>query len=251
MKTKASKILLLSMPFGALNRQALGISLLKAALLERGVACDLRYFTFDFAEFIGLEDYQWINFELPYTAFAGDWVFTQALYGTRASQDAAYIKEVLFETWQLESDAVKRLWAVRAKVEGFLEFCLDVMPWHEYKMVGFTSTFEQNIASLALAKRLKAKFPHLAIVFGGANWEATMGLELHRQFDFVDYVCSGEAEESFPALVNVVLHDQLEFLGTIPGIVYRQDGASISTGFPRLIKNMDSLPMPDYSGFFV
>ena len=98
MTVQPSKILLVSMPFGALNRQALGISLLKAALLERGVACDLRYFTFDFAEFIGLEDYQWINFELPYTAFAGDWIFTQALYGARASQDAAYIKEVLFET---------------------------------------------------------------------------------------------------------------------------------------------------------
>jgi ribosomal peptide maturation radical SAM protein 1 len=249
--TEPSKILLLSMPFGALNRQALGISLLKAALLERGVACDLRYFTFDFAEFIGLEDYQWINFELPYTAFAGDWVFTQALYGTRASQDAAYINDVLFETWQLEPDTVKRFRAVRAKVEGFLEFCLDVMPWQDYKMVGFTSTFEQNIASLALAKRLKAKFPHLSIVFGGANWEATMGLELHKQFEFVDYVCSGEAEESFPALVNVVLEDKLEFLGTIPGIVYHQDQASVSTGFPRLIKNMDSLPMPDYSDYFI
>ncbi len=248
--TEASKILLLSMPFGALNRQALGISLLKAALLERGVACDLRYFTFDFAEFIGLEDYQWINFELPYTAFAGDWVFTQALYGNHSKQDAAYIKEILFETWQLEADAVKRLKSVRAKVEGFLDFCLDVMPWQDYKMVGFTSTFEQNIASLALAKRLKSKFPHLSIVFGGANWEATMGLELHRQFEFVDYVCSGEAEESFPALVNVVLNGQLEHLGQIPGIVFRQDQQSVSTSAPNMIQNMDSLPMPDYSDFF-
>ena len=244
------KILLLSMPFGALNRQALGISLLKAALLERDIACDLRYFTFDFAEFIGLEDYQWINFDLPYTAFAGDWVFTLALYGNRPSQDAAYIKEVLQETWQLEPAAVQRLKGIRAKVEAFLEFCLDVIPWQEYKMVGFTSTFEQNIASLALAKRLKAKHPHLAIVFGGANWEATMGLELHRQFKFVDYVCSGEAEESFPALVNAVLGNKLGALKEIPGIVFRQDQQSIATGAPQMITNLDSLPIPDYSDFF-
>lgn len=250
MKVPGSKILLLSMPFGALNRQALGISLLKAALLERKVLCDLRYFTFDFAEFIGLEDYQWINYDLPYTAFAGDWIFTQALYGARAQHDAAYIREVLLDTWQLESSAVRRLEGVRAAVEGFLDYCLDIVPWHEYQMVGFTSTFEQNIASLALAKRLKAKYPHLLIVFGGANWEATMGLALHQQFEFVDYVCSGEAEESFPALVNIVLEDQLGLLGLIPGIVYRQEQQSISTGFPNMIKNMDSLPIPDYSDFF-
>jgi ribosomal peptide maturation radical SAM protein 1 len=66
----------------------------------------------------------------------------------------------------------------------------------------------------------------------------------------VDYVCSGEAEESFPALVNVVLENQLEILAEIPGIVYRQDRQSISTGAPNMIQNMDSLPMPDYSDFF-
>ena len=78
-------------------------------------------------------------------------------------------------------------------------------PGKTMPIVGFTSTFEQNIASLALARRIKAAYPHIAIVFGGANWEEEMGLELHHQFPFVDYVCSGEAERSFPTLVEQVL----------------------------------------------
>ena len=90
-------------------------------------------------------------------------------------------------------------------VPYFLDHCLATVPWSDYRVVGFTSTFEQNIASLALAKRIKQNYPKISIVFGGANWEAEMGHELHRKFPFVDYVCSGEAETSFPALARCIL----------------------------------------------
>ena len=54
------KVLLLSMPMGALERPSLGLSLLKARLDELGVECDVRYLTFAFAEFIGQGNYQWM-----------------------------------------------------------------------------------------------------------------------------------------------------------------------------------------------
>ena len=50
-----------------------------------------------------------------------------------------------------------------------------------YTLVGFTSMFQQNIASLALAARVKAAYPHLTIAFGGANWEDPMGVALQRR----------------------------------------------------------------------
>src|ERR1700687_5641171 len=95
------KILLLSMPMGALERPSLGLSLLKARLDELGVECDVRYLTFAFAEFIGQGNYQWMCYELPYTAFAGDWSFTQALYGERPEVEQEYIQKILREVWQL------------------------------------------------------------------------------------------------------------------------------------------------------
>src|SRR6266851_598084 len=94
---------------------------------------------------------------------------------------------------------------MQAKAPTFLDHCMAAIPWGEYAIVGFTSTFEQNIASLSLAARIKATYPNIVIVFGGANWEAEMGIELHRQFPFVDFVCSGEADLSFPALVERIL----------------------------------------------
>lgn len=247
-----TKVLLVSMPFGALERQALGISLLKACLAERGIACDIRYLNFAFAEFVGAEEYRWVNYELPYTAFAGDWSFTAALYGDQPGAAERYVREILEQQWRLGPNSIQRLMRVRAMVEPFLNHALSAVPWHEYRLVGFTSTFEQNIASLALARRLKERYPGLAVAFGGANWEAEMGLELHRRFPFVDYVCSGESEDSFPALVQAVgrTKPDVRKLAGIPGLVYRRGGKSCYTGPAEMIRNMDALPVPDYTDYF-
>lgn len=246
------KVLLLSMPMGALERPALGLSLLKARLTEAGFECNVRYLTFAFAEFIGQSEYQWMGYELPYTAFAGDWAFTRALYGDRPDVDQEYIQNILRNQWQLSELDVHRIMRVRAMVPHFLDHCMETIPWREYRIVGFTSTFEQNIASLALAKRIKHTHSKIVTVFGGANWEAGMGQELHRQFPFVDYVCSGEAEESFPALVRR-LGQRRSFRDhpPPPGVVYRNgDGESVFSGAAEMIRDMDSLPVPDFSDYF-
>ena len=242
--------LLLSMPFGALERPALGLSLLKAGLVERGFACDARYPTFTFAEYIGFETYQWMSFELPYTAFAGDWTFTTALYGERVAEDRRYVEEVLRETWHLEEHSIARLRRVRYLVPHFIAHCLEAIPWRDYAIVGFTSTFEQNIASLALARRIKAAHPSVTIVFGGANWEGEMGEALHERFPFVDYVCSGEADESFPMLVERVLARGSVAADPIPGVVYREEGRTMSGGVAPLVRDLDKLPIPDFSDYF-
>ncbi len=247
------KVLLVSMPLGALDRPSLGLSLLKARLTGAGYKCDVRYLGFNFAEFIGHDDYQWLCYQVPYTAFAGDWSFTQALYGERPESDENYVREILRETWHLSEVEIARVLNIRSRVPYFLNHCLDAIPWGDYSLIGFTSTFEQNIASLALAKQLKRLYPGISLVFGGANWEGEMGLELHRQFPFIDYVCSGEAEESFPALVGSLLSNESARtkLAAIPGIVYRdRKKKSISTGAAEMIREMDSLPVPDFSDYF-
>ncbi len=247
------KVLLISMPFGALERPALGLSLLKARLQEENIACDVKYLTFPFADFIGAENYRWINYELPYTAFAGDWCFTTALYGEKYKQgESDYIDRILKKTWNLDDETVRRILFVKAHIPNFIEHCLSSVEWSDYSIVGFTSTFEQNIASLAMAKKVKNLYPELVTVFGGANWEGEMGHELHRRFTFVDYVCSGESEQSFPLLVKNIFDDEsVETIEkSVGGIVLRKDGVSVSTGEPERIRDMDTLPFPDYSDYF-
>ena len=246
------RVFLLSMPFGALERQALGLSLLKARLAEEGVTCDLRYLAFAFAEMLGTEEYYFLSSDIPHTAYAGEWIFARALYGDAERSPNRYIQDILQGLWQLDGETVSRVSAARALAEPFMEYCVESIPWEKYAVVGFTSTFEQNLASLALAKRIKALHPRIKVVFGGANWEEEMGLALHERFDFVDYVCSGESEESFAALVRHLLRGKGSgpSLSRIGGLVYRQNGRSVSTGPAGPIKEMDRLPVPDYTDYF-
>jgi len=248
-----SRVVLASMPFGALDRQALGVSLLKARLERQGTPCDVRYLTFPFAEFLGHDDYQWITYELPHTAFAGEWCFTDAVYGGRPDVDRRYLQHILRETWQLTDVDIARLQRARRLVEPYLHHCLAAVGWHHYRVVGFTSTFEQNMASLAMAQRIKARWPEVAIVFGGSNWEAEMGVELHRHFPAVDFVCSGEAEDSFPELVERILSGQPPSGADegVPGVVHRdRNGTTVAARPAAPIADMDSLPIPDFGDYF-
>lgn len=244
------QVLLVSMPFGAIDRPALGISLLKAALIAKGVDCAIGYLNCAFAEQIGAEAYDWVTNQLPYTAFAGDWCFTHALYGPRPAADYHYIDSVLRGLWRLDDAAITNLVAISRLTPAFIDMCCAAHDWRHIDIVGFTSTFTQNIASLALARQLKSRFPHLKIVFGGANWEGEMGEELHRQFGFVDFVCQGEADESFPSLVDHVLSgNQTE--PPASGIVYRRrDGSTAVTARATPVTDMNALPVPDFTEFF-
>src|SRR5262249_2140728 len=121
--------------------------------------------------------------------------------------------------------------------------------WSAYDIVGFTTTFNQTMASLALARRLKERFPGLCVVFGGANCEGEMGLQLHKSFPFVDFVFSGEADVSFPEFVHAQVNHRA--VDGIKGVVSRRDGRSVAASLvPDRIQDLDPLPYPLYEDYF-
>jgi ribosomal peptide maturation radical SAM protein 1 len=227
------RVLLLSLPFGSLTRPSLALGLLAAHCRRLQINCDVRYLTLRFAELVGPMEYLWLTREIPYEAFACDWLFTEALYGPRPEADAAYVEEVLGRIWHLRRDAVARIQRLRLAVEPFLLRCIEEIDWSRYTLAGFTSMFQQNIASLALAARVKAAYPHLTIAFGGANWEDPMGEALQRRFPFVDLVFSGEADVSFPATLAARRRE-------------RSDPAARA----GTVADLDELPLPDFDAFF-
>ncbi|MGE0574435.1 RiPP maturation radical SAM C-methyltransferase [Reyranella sp.] len=247
------RVVLVNMPWGALERPALGISLLKAGLVAQGVACEVRYLNMLFADLIGAERCRRITHDLPHIAFIGEWLFTEALYGPDAARDALFVERILRRDWRLSDQDIADLLGLRPKVEEFLSRVLDARDWAGVDLAGFTSTFEQNIASLALAARLKERHPHLRIAFGGANWEAAMGEELHRAFPAVDFAISGEADIGFPMLVQALQakpREQRRLLAAIPGLVWRDRGRSVANGGGAPVKTMDELPIPDFGDYF-
>jgi len=248
-----TRVLLVTMPFGGCLTPSLGISLLRQELRQRGFACDLRYLNLSYAASIGVELYGYLANSFP-TILLGEWLFAGALFGDELPDPEAYVTEILHKYVsqhgrKIPDWVMTRLADLRHLNEDYLDECLSATPWESYDVIGFTSTFEQNLASLALAQRIKTRWPDKAIVFGGANWEGEMGLELMRQFPFVDYACSGEADWLFPELVARLAAGQTT--PSLPGLFYRNGDAVQATGNHAMgINEMDSLPFVEYHDYF-
>ncbi|HXM42791.1 MAG TPA: RiPP maturation radical SAM C-methyltransferase [Bryobacteraceae bacterium] len=238
-------VLLLNMPFVSLARPAIGISLLKACLAEEGFACSIAYGSLFFAEWVGLTSYELILDRISPAMFAGDWLFSRWLFPGR--DDSVYLATLRRQLTGNDADFALVL-AMREQIGPFLEACLSRFQVARFDIVGFTTTFEQNLASLALARLIKTTYPEKTVVFGGANCEGVMGLELHRQFPWIDYVCSGESDNSFPSLVKRLASRQPP--DGVAGLIHRHSGASCLSAPPDRIHDMDRLPDPDYSDYF-
>ena len=239
-----SRVLLVNMPFAGVTAPSLALGLFKARFKRDGIACDVRDLNVVFAQMVGLEAYNTIP---QYSALlAGEQMFAQVLFAGSIPSDQEYQADVLT---LVSGEARQSILHMKNQVEPFLVHCLQSVPWASYDIVGFTSLFEQNLASLTLAYQVKRHFPTTTIVFGGANCEDVMGATLHRCFPFVDFVCTGEADDTFPELVERLTHDRS--VEDLEGIVYRAaDGTSVHTGSPSRITNLDELPFPDYEDYF-
>jgi ribosomal peptide maturation radical SAM protein 1 len=273
-------VLLVSMPFGSLCDPSIALGLLKAGLSRAGISCAVRYFTFPFAATIGEQLYHDLANGKPRTvALLGEWLFAEALSGPGRLDSDAYLKEVLRERghgsssdhlaappardWfdamaggdpavpadRLREKFIETVLQTRAAVASFLDDCVDEVVRRRPRILGFTSVFQQQIASLALASRVKQALPETFVLIGGANVEGAMGLEAVRQFSFLDAAVSGEADTVFPQLVLRVLAG--EAIDDLPGVMTRRtlslaDAPSKAAGFVDL----NALPYPDYDDYF-
>lgn len=242
------RVALVSMPYGPLERPALGLSLLQPAAEAAGFPCRIRYANLEFARDIGPERYNWLAYDQPHTAFAGESTFVEALYGRRRDAYRAYLDQVLVGQWQFDRPAIARLLAIRRRASDFVARLAAEPGWADYDVVGFTSTFEQNIASLALALHLKRRLPRLTVVFGGANWESVMGRELVQRFRFVDCAVSGEGDGVFVELLEALQRRQ-DPTG-VPGVIGRRDGRAARVTPTSRVRDLDQLPLPDFSAYF-
>ena len=131
-------------------------------------------------------------------------------------------------------------------VPEFLQWALGTGAWDQYDVIGFSSTFNQNLASVTLAKLIKEKYPTVKIMFGGANFESEMGLEYFRVFPWIDFVVPGEAEG-----VLIPLMKSLEKNEPIPnGVVHRSNGGIVFSENHELHEDFSDNAPPDYDDFF-
>ncbi|MBV8672596.1 MAG: hypothetical protein JOZ33_04110, partial [Acidobacteriaceae bacterium] len=216
------KVAIIVMPFLDVDRPSLAAGLLKAELEQKGISCDCKYFNITCAKMVGIRTYKAI-IDAPLTVLAGEWIFSQLYYGQSFSDWTKYEKEILeCPVWGLDVET----WgdSIRAALEVapfFLRVAFESNNWQQYDLVAFTSTFQQTMPSLCLARMIRQHYPQVKIAAGGANFEASMGLAYMERFAFLDYLCTGEGDKCFPQLCEN-LSDNLDAVP--PGILYRSEG---------------------------
>jgi ribosomal peptide maturation radical SAM protein 1 len=249
------RVALIYMPWGTVSRGAIAVALLKQVVKLRGYDCDVHHLNIPFAQQIGIDLYTRIS---EASAFFPEWFFSTAIFGSKGL-------DVLRNDWNSLSGPLgtrlkSELTTLADGREGvcekiadevvprFIENCLKKIDWSQYAVVGFSVTFAQTAASLLLAREIRAHHPNVKIVFGGASVDSEMGCEILKAFDWIDYVVHGEAEQSFPELLdNIAAGNHFKL---VPGVSIRKDKTVIDgheSGQP--VKNLNESPPPDYSDY--
>ena len=105
----------------------------------------------------------------------------------------------------------------------------------------------QLAPNLSLARAIKNCESSCIIVMGGACCEGEMGLTVHEEFPWVDYICRGEGERFIVQLLSH-LETGSPAVGDIPGLLARVGTNSVATGESTdRVQDLESLPIPDYS----
>ncbi len=256
-------VVLVSMPFAEVQRPSIALGLLRASLAHTDIQSEVVYGNFGLAETIGLVAYQAMQ-SVPTDHLLGEWCFAGRLFPDAAKNDEEYLNLVLdirctgFPA-ELEQRKDQMRW-VRDQSAAYVDRLADKILKQEPKIVGCSSVFQQHCASLALLKRIRELSPDTVLIMGGANCEGEMGVETLRAFPWVDCIVSGEADAIFADLCKVLLEQgpnadpaslpegavsQLSLRRTFPVVTQE------SLNAPRpLIRDMDSLPLPDYDHYF-
>jgi ribosomal peptide maturation radical SAM protein 1 len=235
-------VVLVSMPFMEVYRPSIQIALLKAIGAEHGFPVRTLHAHLDFAAAVGVDLYQQLSEHRG--LMLGEWMFSVEAFGAAAPDPRARRATELAGT-QLAG----RLTRIRQEtVPAYLDALVDTYDWSAVRVVGFSSTFQQNTASIALARRLKRRWPHLLTLFGGANFEGEMGLEYVRSVDTVDLAVIGEGDRAFPQLLEALAAGA--DLDRVPGLARRVGDHVEATPAAPPTEQLDHLPSPDYAEYF-
>lgn len=245
-------VVLVTMPFMDADRPSIQLGLLAAILREHRFPAHTLHANLDFAARLGPDRYQRLGERR--SRMVADWLFSVAAFGADAPDpdgrllddfagDLAYLDDDAAEPWR------ERLLRMREHdVPAYLDGIVAGYPWDEVRVVGFSSTFQQNTASFALARRLKQRYPGIVTVFGGANFDGPMGAEWVRTVDAVDIAVIGEGDIALPRLMHALATGAGP--AGVPGTACRVDGEVVTTAPEPPSARLDQSPLPDYDEFF-
>lgn len=251
----SAPVLLVSAPWTTLTEPNLGLCLLKAVLEREGIPCQVLHLNLYLLELLQAHTYNQFS-----TLFAlNDFLFSGTLDPRVTNEQQRWLRYKVRQLMDRKTLDMEKFRGSEGLVSTLLRLRQELIPawldkWtHEIAqspatLVGFGCMFDQTIASLALAKGIRALAPEKMLVLGGYAVRPPTAQMLLRSSPWIDAVCTGEGEMTILELAAVATGrgDLCEVRGIV---CHGADGQIVLTPPPPDV-DLNTNPTPDFDDFF-
>jgi len=238
-------ILLISMPFAGIGIPSIQLAILESYLKERNIDIKTKNLYLKAAELYGIINYNFLIYP-PNDSYTAQMVFSRYVFPDHWSKNEGkcriyYKKKILKNKPSYENLTFENY---VQKTDMFYNWVLENVEWKNYDIIGFTLNYGQFLPSLAIAKKIKELNPEKKIVLGGSRTVGNLGIRVLESFDFVDFIVSGDGEES-------LYHLTMDYQNyeSIPGLIYRKGEKAYWNDSDNNI-DLNDQSIPSYNSFF-
>ena len=239
-------VIIIVPPFFELQYPSLGAHVLQACARAAGFRVRVLYANLLFASFIGVSRYRTFS-QAPLGTFVGERLFARSAYGVAplgrrgqmltlervhgtALAPAIYEDDLQFGG-AYHFDVLGTEALIPAWVDAMGRYIASLgMP-----VIGATTTFQQTAPAIALLGAARRYTTDAITIIGGANCEGEMAEGIRSIAPFIDYVFSGESEETFPRFVGAGTRGERPSEPIIQG---------------RPCDDMDAMPTVEFDDYF-
>lgn len=242
-------VALVSMPTLSARFPSFQLALLKPTLEREGIPVQTFSMFMYFGTYAGWRITEALSDVYP--CMVGEWIWTKAAFGDFANNDDYFelYRGNLESICKQAGCTVADLSEIREKkAPAFIDFCVNSVDWSRFGVIGFSVVFQQTLASIALARALKERYPEIPIMMGGATFEDDIAEEIMKGCPQVDFIHCGDADETLPKTIRRLYSK--ESLGGMPGVMWRENDQINYAGRAPNLSDMNKTPVPDFDEYF-
>ena len=245
MQTSEQSVLLISMPFAETSIPSIQLALLESYLKEKNITVSSRHLYLTMADFYGLNKYNFLIND-PNDSYTAQMVFSKYVFPNHWKKNREKFR-YYYENFISIIQGFPQDFSFNAYVnqtDEFINWTQQNIDWDSYDIIGLTLNYGQLLPSLAIAKKIKQKYPEKKIVFGGSTSINELGKKILSSFTYVDFIVSGEGEKAL-----FLLSSDFDNYQQIPGLIYRTDNEIVWNQNDNYL-DMNTLPYPDFQSYF-
>ncbi|HWR40079.1 MAG TPA: RiPP maturation radical SAM C-methyltransferase [Patescibacteria group bacterium] len=253
-RSRQPSVLLISMPWTALNEPNLGLGLLKAVLTRDNIPCRVLHLNLFLLQYLEPRTYHGLA-----NVFAlNDFLFSGVLDPQVTNLQQRRLRDKVRELRDQNIVDLRKYGGFEGTVNTLLHLRQTLFPqwlraWadeiaqSDATLIGFSCMFDQTIPSLALAYLINRRDAGKLLALGGYGARAPGAQMILRSNPWIHAVCAGEGEPVVGGLARASAGELP--LSQVPGIFFR-DRREICATVPPPQVNLNDNPNPDYDDFF-